>query len=90
MKQEYKIYAESIPAVADAVELKETFWQNGKQIPGGEKTIQEVDPAQIKDASDRLVRFAPYLMKVFPELEATNGIIESELKEIPKNFFQPF
>lgn len=84
MKAEFKRYIDEIPAVADAVALKETFWQNGKQIPGGEKTITEVSPAQIKDASDRLMRFAPYLKKVFPELEATNGIIESELKEIPK------
>lgn len=83
MREEYKVYAETIPAVADAAKLKETFWQNEKQIPGGEKAIKEVNPAQIKDASDRLARFAPYLMKVFPELKETNGIIESELREIP-------
>ena len=83
MREEYKVYAETIPAVADAAKLKETFWQNEKQIPGGEKAIKEVNPAQIKDASDRLTRFAPYLMKVFPELKETNGIIESELREIP-------
>ena len=39
-------------------------------------------PEQIKDASDRLKRFAPYLKTVFPELEKTDGIIESELREI--------
>ena len=46
MKAEFKRYIDEIPAVADAVALKETFWQNGKQIPGGEKTITEVSPAQ--------------------------------------------
>ena len=40
MRDEYKVYVDTIPAVADAVELKETFWMNGKQIPGGEKTIK--------------------------------------------------
>ena len=71
-----------IPAVADAAQLKETFWLNDKQIPEKEQNITEVNPAQIKDASDRLLRFAPYLKRVFPELESTNGIIESELREI--------
>lgn len=52
-------------------------------MPAAEQNITEVNPEQIKDASDRLLRFAPYLKKVFPELEETNGIIESELREIP-------
>lgn len=84
MREEFRKYLNEIPAVADAADLKETFWINGKQIAGGEKEIKEVNPAQIKDASDRLARFASYLEKVFPELQATKGIIESELKEIPK------
>ncbi|MCY9865214.1 D-serine ammonia-lyase [Vibrio coralliirubri] len=37
----------------------------------------------IHDASMRLQRFAPYLAKAFPETQATNGIIESELVDIP-------
>lgn len=76
-------YIETIPAVADAAQLKETFWLNDRQVPEKEQNITEISPAQIKDASDRLLRFAPYLKKVFPELESTNGIIESELREIP-------
>lgn len=84
MKAEFQNYIDRIPAVADAAELKETFWINDKMICGGEKAITLVHPDQIKDASDRLVRFAPYLKRVFPELEATNGIIESELREILK------
>lgn len=52
-------------------------------VPQAHQNITEVNPAQIQDASARLQRFAPYLKKVFPELEATNGIIESELRGIP-------
>ncbi|MCC4784092.1 D-serine ammonia-lyase [Vibrio lentus] len=37
----------------------------------------------IQDASLRLQRFAPYLAQAFPETQVTNGIIESELIEIP-------
>lgn len=83
MKAELQNYINTIPAVADAAALKETFWLNDKKLPEAEQNITEVNPGQIKDASDRLIRFAPYLKKVFPELEATNGIIESELRAIP-------
>lgn len=83
MRTDLQIYVDSIPAVADAVALKETFWLNDKKLSEGDYIITEVNPGQIKDASNRLMRFAPYLKKVFPELEATNGIIESELRPIP-------
>lgn len=83
MKAELNKYIETIPAVADAAALKETFWLNEKKVPAAEQNITEVNPEQIKDASNRLLRFAPYLKKVFSELEETNGIIESELREIP-------
>ncbi|MGN0157804.1 MAG: D-serine ammonia-lyase [Brotaphodocola sp.] len=83
MRKELQTFIDTIPAVADAAALKETFWLNDKKLPESEQHITEVSPAQIKDASDRLLRFAPYLKRVFPELEKTNGIIESELRAIP-------
>lgn len=83
MNKNLQKYIDTIPAVADAAVLKETFWLNNKMKPEAEQNITLVNPAQIKDASDRLKRFAPYLKKAFPELEATNGIIESELRSIP-------
>lgn len=84
MRSDLQKYIDTIPAVSDAAQLKETFWQNGKMVPEKEQNITAVEPGQIKDASDRLLRFAPYLKKVFPELEETNGIIESKLREIPE------
>ncbi|QDX28440.1 D-serine ammonia-lyase [Dickeya poaceiphila] len=39
--------------------------------------------ANVADASQRLQRFAPLLQQAFPELEASNGIIESELVPVP-------
>ena len=77
-------YIDTIPAVRDAAQLKETFWLNDRLVPREEQNVTLVNPDQIRDASDRLVRFAPYLKRVFPELEAVNGIIESELREIPE------
>ena len=67
--------------MAKAARLEETFWINEKKIPHGEKAIAQVNPSQIADARKRLERFAPYLKTVFPELEATEGIIESELRK---------
>ena len=83
MREELQTYIDKIPEVAKAVRLEETFWINEKKIPHGEKAVTQVSPSQIEDASQRLNRFAPYLKAVFPELEATGGIIESELREIP-------
>lgn len=40
--------------------------------------------ADVADASARLARFAPYLSKVFPELEQAGGIIESELIRVDR------
>ena len=39
--------------------------------------------ADIDDAEARLARFAPFLMKKFPETIPTNGLIESPLTYIP-------
>lgn len=83
MNTELQRLIDTIPAVADAASLKETFWLNDKQLSQAQQNITEIHPSQIRDASDRLLRFAPYLKKVFPELEDTNGIIESPLRPIP-------
>lgn len=81
MKKELQHLIDTIPAVADAAGLRETFWLNERR---NEKRGQEaVTHAEIEDAAKRLERFAPYLKAVFPELQATGGIIESELREIP-------
>src|SRR5450830_253826 len=37
----------------------------------------------VEDASARLARFAPYLAKVFPETQASGGIIESPIVPLP-------
>lgn len=73
------------PIVDDLIQLKETIWLNpqttslAQGLPYVGLTQQDID-----DARNRLARFAPYLMSVFPETEISKGMIESELVAIPK------
>lgn len=73
------------PLVERLIGLEEVVWFNPNI-----STLEEGLPyvglgaANIKDASERLKRFAPYLMKAFPETAASNGIIESNVVEIDK------
>lgn len=77
-------FVEREPVLKEVAEKKETVWINKKK-----KTGEEVwknfpfDENDIKDAEDRLKRFAPLLMEYFDDTKATNGIIESPLKKIP-------
>ena len=70
----------SHPEVGRMANCEEIFWINpnsgkDKEIPFSMKDIE--------DAEARLARFAPYIMRAFPETTVTGGIIESKLAEIP-------
>lgn len=71
------------PLIADLIALKEVCWFN-PNITSLEEGLPYVGltAADIDDASERLKRFAPYLVKAFPETAATNGIIESQVVNI--------
>ncbi|WP_045478572.1 D-serine ammonia-lyase [Vibrio owensii] len=77
--------ATEFPLVKRLIDLEEVVWFNPNIT-----TLEEGLPfvglgaTNIKDASERLVRFAPYLMKAFPETAASNGIIESSVVDIDK------
>ncbi|PMN99347.1 serine dehydratase [Vibrio sp. 10N.222.54.B6] len=72
------------PLLQQLVSLEEVTWFN-PNITTLEQGLPYVGLGEkdIHDASMRLQRFAPYLAKAFPETQATNGIIESELVDIP-------
>ncbi|MFT4020789.1 MAG: D-serine ammonia-lyase [Acinetobacter sp.] len=72
------------PVIADLIALKETHWfnpQSGRLAEG--LAYVGLTEQDVADAHARLQRFAPYLMTIFPELEATQGIIESSYQAIP-------
>ena len=55
------------------------FWQNTKLVSFKDAaTDGGLTQADVDAAMARLQRFAPYIKKVFPETQASNGIIESE------------
>ena len=74
---------EQYPLVKDLIELKESTWFNSS-ITNLEHALPYVGMGSkdILDASQRLSRFASYLVQAFPETAKTNGIIESDLVEI--------
>ena len=72
------------PLVANLIQLKETAWFNPNitSLTDGLSYVT-LTKQDVKDASNRLARFAPYLCKAFPEIAVTKGIIESEVVAIP-------
>lgn len=58
-------------------------WINPKFVPWDEaKEMLEVTKEEIDDAERRLDRFAPFIMKCFPETISQKGLIESTLVPI--------
>ena len=73
------------PIVKSIANAEEIAWVNPKLIPWEQaKTILPVTMEEINDAEARLERFAPFIIKCFPETIPQNGMIESVLTPIPK------
>lgn len=67
------------PVVKRMAQYEEIFWENPKKCrrENMHETIVDID-----EAEDRLTRFAPFIERMFPEVE--KGLIESKLVEIPR------
>lgn len=76
-----KQWVEEYPILDQVLKPSEVFWSNPKYGWKAEPAALTGD--DIEAAAKRLERFAPYIAKVFPETEITNGIIESPLVSIP-------
>lgn len=73
------------PVINSLKNSNETLWINPKRRPF--TTVRDGLPLQlsdIQDAAARLLRFAPYFAKAFPETVAMGGIIESPLRRSEK------
>lgn len=71
------------PIVKRIAACEEIFWQNPKmqEIYGSQNPCEGEAVVDIDDAEARLLRFAPFIKRMFPQVR--DGIIESELREIP-------
>lgn len=72
------------PEIGALTECRETQWFNPALLPTA-RALPEVGltAEDIRGASARLRRFAPYLARVFPDTRRTGGIIESPLVAVP-------
>ena len=73
------------PILEQIIRTREVFWTN-PQYAGcsGRIITPSLSEADIQDAEKRLLRFAPYIAKVFPKTREAKGIIESPLVNIGK------
>lgn len=79
MKEDYK----TLPVVEKLSSGKEVAWINPKHELHAKSNL-DIHMSDIEDAEMRLARFAPFIMKCFPETRKDNGLIESALLPIPK------
>ncbi|WZL73330.1 D-serine ammonia-lyase [Clostridiaceae bacterium 35-E11] len=77
-------WIDAFPLMKEIIKTQVVFWTNPRyQL--FEEAMQNISLSEIhiKEAEERLQRFAPYIKKVFPETHNTNGIIESSIVQIP-------
>lgn len=78
-------WKQELPLLKQIIKTEEVFWVNPQLESCNDRSISmKLGIADIEDAEQRLLRFAPYIAKVFPETKEKSGIIESELLPIPK------
>lgn len=78
-------WKEAIPALEKIINGEEALWLRGEKPTFAEAMqASALTAADVKDASERLSRFASYIQRVFPETEKNGGILESPLVRIPK------
>jgi len=75
---------DQFPLLDKLTSMEEILWFNPK-IENFQTGIKKspLTLEDVKDAEERLNRFAPYIAKAFPETKKTDGIIESPLVRIP-------
>lgn len=75
---------QQVPLLKKLISLEEVCWFNPKatNLETGLPCVG-LGLNDIQQASYRLKRFAPYISEVFPETKINQGMIESELVEIP-------
>lgn len=70
------------PLIALLQEKKHVFWEN-EQANKQFTAHMQCSIEDIIDAENRLIRFSSYIKEQYPLTKLTNGLIESDIKDIP-------
>ena len=79
-KQVINDLIEKEPLIEVLQNQKHVFWINPHKK--NEVSVPNISMDEVEEADRRLRRFATYFMKKFPITKITNGILESDMKEI--------
>lgn len=72
------------PLLEPLMQHRPVAWFNPAIAPLADALADiSLDAADVRDASDRLTRFAPFIAQAFPDVAPANGIIESPLTPVP-------
>lgn len=78
-------YITKAPIIEKMQREQEVVWINPDKRPVAESVCTcELSMKDVDDAEARLLRFAPFVMKCFPETRDRGGLIESSLTNIPR------
>ena len=78
-----KMLEEKTPILKEICSEKEVFWKNPDKTACGEAMEQiELGMEDVEDAKRRLERFAPFIMKCFPETKERNGNLQNAFRTI--------
>src|SRR5699024_7229023 len=69
------------PILEKVKSAEPVVWFNAHQQPM-DSLITDITEQDVSDAEDLMYRFRPFLKRAFPELEETNGVLESPLQKI--------
>lgn len=81
--QRLKDLIKEYPLIKDITSSNTVLWVNDKKEKNPTISKEQFSFNEVLEAEQRLQRFSSYIKAAFPETEALNGIIESEVKEIP-------
>lgn len=78
------MYQSDLPIVKNLAAAKECAWLNPNLADARSALAKlPVSETDAEDARARLLRFAPFISRRFPETKEAGGLIESPLREIP-------
>jgi len=83
-KSKIEKFIKEAPILQEIIDLKPVSWINPSKKPMKEMPTFPIKKEDMLAAEKLWHRFAPFFEKAFPETAATDGILESPLKEIPK------